>query len=77
MQQARDLILAGPLGSMTQRRGHRHAHTRSPHRMRPIVSTNDAPTVNRMWVIVETHQAGQECTGNQDRGTCMGILHHE
>jgi hypothetical protein len=69
MQQARDLILAEPLGSMAQRRGYRHAHTRSPHGMGPIVPANDATALRGMRVIVETHQPGQECTGNQERGT--------
>jgi hypothetical protein len=30
-----------------------------------------------MRVIVEAHQPGQECTGNQEWGTCVGISHHE
>jgi hypothetical protein len=77
MQKTRDLILMHPLSSMAQRRGHSDAHTRGPHRMMAIVSSNHAPTVNRVRVIVETHQPGQECTGNQGRNMCVDIVHHE
>ena len=77
MQQARDLILANPLGPMTQHCGYRRAHARSPHRMRPIVPANDPARVIRVRIIVETHQLGQERTRNQERGTCLGKSHHE
>ncbi len=69
MQETSDLVLADPLRSMAQRRGHRRAHARSPHRMRPIVPANDPARVSRVRVIVEAHQPGQERTGNQERGT--------
>ena len=56
MQQAGDLILVDPLDSIAQCRGHRCAHARSPHRMGSIVPTNDPAKVNRVRVIIETHQ---------------------
>jgi hypothetical protein len=77
MQQASDLILTDPLGSMAQRRSHRCAHTRSPHRMRPIIPANDAARVSWVRVIIETHQPGQERTGNQERGMCESRSYHE
>ena len=56
MQQTGDLILADPLGSMAQCRGHRCAHARSPHRMGSIVPANDPAKVNWVRIIIETHQ---------------------
>ena len=69
MQQTRNLIQADPLGSMAQRRGHRCAHTRSPHCMRPIVPTDDTATVSRVRVIVKRHELRHKRTGNQERST--------
>lgn len=69
MQQTSDLILADLLGSMAQGCSHRRAHAGRPHRMGTIVSANGPARVNRVRVIVETHQPGHERAGNQERGT--------
>ena len=69
MQQTCDLILTDPLGSMAQRRGHRRAHARSPHRMGPIIPANDATTLYGVRIVVERHELRQERPWNQERST--------
>ena len=77
MQQTGDLILMNPLGSMTQRRGHRCAHTCSPHSMGSIVPGNDAPSMQRMRIVVELHEFGDKGARNDERGTKGRSLCHK